>query len=62
VHLVAGLRTSGFKLLDTQWITPHLRQFGAEEVPRDEYHEMLVAALEDQEPGGLRPPELRGAE
>jgi len=62
VHLVEGLRASGFKLLDTQWITPHLRQFGAEEVPRDEYHKLLKASLEDQAPGAMRPPVLKGAE
>ncbi|MFC7338797.1 leucyl/phenylalanyl-tRNA--protein transferase [Haloferula chungangensis] len=60
VHLVEGLRASGFELLDTQWITPHLRQFGAVEVPREEYHRMLMAVLDDQDSGGIRPPELRG--
>jgi leucyl/phenylalanyl-tRNA--protein transferase len=37
VSLVEDLRARGFKLLDTQWMTPHLRQFGGYELPRDEY-------------------------
>ncbi|WP_417448805.1 leucyl/phenylalanyl-tRNA--protein transferase [Kordiimonas sp.] len=45
VHLVAHLRHSGFRLLDTQFITGHLRQFGAIEIPRTEYHELLSNAL-----------------
>jgi len=45
VHLVARLRCGGFKLLDTQFITRHLQQFGALEVPRAEYRERLAAAL-----------------
>jgi leucyl/phenylalanyl-tRNA--protein transferase len=45
VSLVERLRERGFKLLDTQWMTPHLRQFGGYEMPRDEYHEALGGAL-----------------
>jgi leucyl/phenylalanyl-tRNA--protein transferase len=45
VHLVALLRAGGFKLLDAQFITDHLRQFGAFEVPRPRYHQFLDAAL-----------------
>jgi len=45
VHLVARLRRGGFTLLDTQFITEHLRQFGAIEIPRAEYHHRLAAAL-----------------
>jgi leucyl/phenylalanyl-tRNA--protein transferase len=44
VHLVARLRRGGFVLLDTQFITEHLSQFGAFEVPRDEYRALLHAA------------------
>ena len=36
-HLVARLRLGGFRLLDTQFVTAHLAQFGAEEIPRDTY-------------------------
>lgn len=46
VHLVARLRLSGFTLLDTQFITTHLTRFGAVEVPRNIYHEMLANAVE----------------
>jgi leucyl/phenylalanyl-tRNA--protein transferase len=45
VHLVALLRHGGFRLLDTQFVTDHLRQFGAFEVPRVRYHAFLDAAL-----------------
>jgi leucyl/phenylalanyl-tRNA---protein transferase len=45
VHLVARLKTGGFKLLDTQFVTDHLRSFGAIEVPRRQYHKLLEAAL-----------------
>jgi len=45
VALVERLRARGFGLLDTQWVTPHLVQFGAMEVPRAEYLERLAAAL-----------------
>ena len=46
VHLVARLRLGGFHLLDTQFVTAHLAQFGAVEIPRDEYKSMLAAALD----------------
>ena len=45
VALVDRLHAGGFTLLDTQWTTPHLEQFGAIEIPRDEYLERLAAAL-----------------
>ncbi|MEI6714797.1 MAG: leucyl/phenylalanyl-tRNA--protein transferase [Verrucomicrobiota bacterium] len=37
VALVERLKERGFGLLDLQWVTPHLRQFGAEEIPRRRY-------------------------
>ena len=43
--LVERLRGRGFQLLDTQWLTPHLEQFGAVEVPRKEYLRQLERAL-----------------
>ena len=46
VHLVARLRLGGFQLLDTQFVTAHLAQFGAEEIPRDTYRARLMEALE----------------
>src|SRR5450755_3494270 len=45
VHLVARLSAGGFKLLDTQFVTDHLKTFGAFEVPRRQYHKLLEAAL-----------------
>jgi leucyl/phenylalanyl-tRNA--protein transferase len=47
VALVGDLRDRGFKLLDTQWMTPHLRQFGGCDVPRAEYHAMLRSCLRE---------------
>ena len=44
--LIVRLETAGFSLLDTQYITPHLAQFGAVEVPRVEYLALLENALE----------------
>jgi leucyl/phenylalanyl-tRNA--protein transferase len=46
VHLVARLRLGGFQLLDTQFVTAHLAQFGAEEIPRHAYRIHLTAALD----------------
>jgi len=45
VALVQRLREHGFVLLDTQWTTPHLEQFGAYEIPRHEYLWRLGDAL-----------------
>jgi leucyl/phenylalanyl-tRNA---protein transferase len=45
VHLVTRLRLGGYRLLDTQFLTPHLAQFGAIEVTRARYHRMLAEAL-----------------
>jgi leucyl/phenylalanyl-tRNA---protein transferase len=45
VHLVARLKMGGYKLLDTQYVTDHLRIFGAIEVPQPRYNKLLEAAL-----------------
>lgn len=45
-HLVARLRRANFKLLDTQFVTPYLQQFGAIEISRSEYQVRLAEALE----------------
>ena len=45
VHLVARLKMGGFVLLDVQFITDHLRQFGAVEIPARLYLEQLEEAL-----------------
>jgi leucyl/phenylalanyl-tRNA--protein transferase len=44
-YLVARLRAGGFRLLDTQFTTPHLKQFGAVDVDRRIYQEMLDEAI-----------------
>lgn len=48
VALVEQLRASGFRLLDTQWLTPHLRQFGGYELSRRAYHKALGEALREK--------------
>jgi leucyl/phenylalanyl-tRNA--protein transferase len=45
VHLVARLKAGGYRLLDSQFITEHLRTFGAYEVSRRQYNKMLDNAL-----------------
>ena len=44
VHLVARLRIGGYVLLDIQFVTEHLRQFGAIEVPAARYLQRLDEA------------------
>ena len=46
--LVDRLRARGFTLLDIQWVTPHLEQFGAIEISRKEYLKQLAAAVEGE--------------
>lgn len=46
VHLVERLRARGFALLDTQFITDHLRRMGAVEISREQYHARLASAIE----------------
>jgi leucyl/phenylalanyl-tRNA--protein transferase len=46
VELVSRLRAGGYRLLDTQFVTDHLRRFGALEVPRTAYRTMLREAIE----------------
>ncbi len=45
VHLVARLRAGGYRLLDTQFLTPHLARFGGIEITRARYRRLLAAAL-----------------
>jgi leucyl/phenylalanyl-tRNA--protein transferase len=45
VALVDRLRERGFRLLDIQWVTDHLVQFGAREIPRSDYLKVLDASL-----------------
>ena len=44
--LVEHLRAQKFVLLDTQWVTPHLAQFGAIEIPRTQYVKLLRPAVD----------------
>ena len=46
VHLLARLKVGRFLLLDTQFLTEHLSQFGAEDIARTDYRRRLRAALE----------------
>jgi leucyl/phenylalanyl-tRNA--protein transferase len=46
VALVQHLRAQKFALLDTQWLTPHLEQFGAIEIARSRYLKLLQRAVE----------------
>jgi leucyl/phenylalanyl-tRNA---protein transferase len=43
--------------LDTQWLTEHLRRFGGQEIPRDEYQRRLRVAIGSLEEG-FHPPKL----
>src|SRR5437763_8628662 len=45
VHLVARLIAGGFELLDTQYVTEHLRSFGAAEISRRRYRTLLDLAV-----------------
>lgn len=45
VHLVERLRKQGFVLLDTQFTTEHLKNFGAIDVPKARYEKMLARAI-----------------
>ena len=44
-HLVERLNAGGFRLLDTQFVTDHLRSLGGIEIPRTVYEVQLAAAL-----------------
>jgi leucyl/phenylalanyl-tRNA--protein transferase len=45
VHLVARLRAGNYRLLDSQYVTEHLKTFGAVDVPKKRYHKLLEDAL-----------------
>jgi leucyl/phenylalanyl-tRNA--protein transferase len=55
VHLVARLKTAGFCLLDTQFVTDHLQGFGAIEISRRRYHRLLEDALRGEARFSARP-------
>ena len=45
VHLIARLIAGNYRLLDTQYVTEHLKTFGAVEVPKRRYHRLLEDEL-----------------
>lgn len=66
--LMQRMRERGFELLDTQYITPHLRRFGAVEISRKEYERRLKAAIStepreafDAAPLRIPPPQCEAA-
>jgi len=62
VHLVARLKVGGFTLLDTQFVTEHLRQFGTIELERDEFQVELEKALQIEADFNALPSIVSGAE
>lgn len=56
VHLVARLNAGGFRLLDTQFVTNHLKTFGAVEIPKRQYHKRLAAAVAQHADFACLPP------
>lgn len=60
VHLVARLKKADFGLLDTQFVTDHLAQFGVVEMPRSGFRQILASALDRSAafPAELSQPEL----
>lgn len=60
VHLVARLKAGGYRLLDAQFMTEHLAQFGAQEIERAEYQKRLKAALRVAADFYRTPPTLTG--
>ena len=62
VHLVARLRLRGFTPLGTQFLTSHLKTFGATEVLQERYGKLLTDALRDVANTGVFARALTGAE
>lgn len=62
VHLVARLKLGGYELLDTQFLTDHLKMFGATEVPQERYGRLLARAIRDEADTSVFARALTGAE
>ncbi|OQW59066.1 MAG: leucyl/phenylalanyl-tRNA--protein transferase [Proteobacteria bacterium HN_bin10] len=62
VHLAARLKYGGFKLLDAQFITPHLEQFGAQTLPRRIFQALLGVALDARGDFRALPEKTKGAD
>lgn len=48
LHLITRLKLGGFRILDTQFYTEHLAQFGIEEISNDDYQQLLATHLTDK--------------
>ena len=48
VNLAARLSAGGFTFIDTQFQTRHLSRFGAIEIPRKQYRDLLTLALKKE--------------
>ncbi len=62
IHLCARLRHGGFTLLDCQFVTDHLRQFGTIEIDRIEFHRRLDDAMARNADFSRLPHAARGTE
>jgi leucyl/phenylalanyl-tRNA--protein transferase len=62
VHLIARLKFGGFRLLDAQFTTPHLEQFGAQTLPRRIFQSLLGVALDSRADFAALPEGTDGAE
>src|SRR3954462_10910107 len=62
VHLVARLRAGGYRLLDTQYLTDHLKMFGTAEISRARYQRELAKAIRDEADPAAFTVALSGAE
>ena len=62
VHLAARLIAGGFSLLDTQFVTEHLRQFGTIDVSRDDFQIRLERALAREGDFAALAPDTPGAD
>jgi leucyl/phenylalanyl-tRNA--protein transferase len=62
VHLVGRLIVGGYTLLDTQFVTEHLKSFGAVEIDRELYHHRLAAGLQTPADFYSAPASVAGSE
>lgn len=62
VHLAARLVAGGYRLLDTQFVTPHLETLGAVAIPRGRYRALLDRAMDEIGDFGVAPQPMSGAQ
>ena len=62
VHLIARLRLGGFELLDAQFMTDHLKTFGATQVSQERYGKLLASAIRQSADVSVFKRALSGAE